>query len=93
MMAFSGEWHTRQSWYTADRTALLGYPGKNKHLRYTSFKHPGLEQGSVPVNRDAVYVIPSGYTVTAGVVIKARQIPAADPCAPILPLSQRKPPC
>lgn len=67
--AFGGEWPTLQRWYTDNRKSLLEYPGPNTGLSFTFLNHPELSS-MVPVNRDCIYVIPSGYTVSAGIAFK-----------------------
>jgi hypothetical protein len=68
--AFGGEWHSQQSYFTANRKKLLEYPGP-KAMSHTSF--PYVRNGrriDIPVNRAAIYVLPSGYTVEPHRVIK-----------------------
>jgi hypothetical protein len=68
---FGGQWHTQQSYYTENRKKLLGHPGPNAGMSFTSFPHPGKSPtAKIPVNRAGIYVIPSGYTVQAHVVFK-----------------------
>ena len=59
---FGGSWHAKD--FTQNRKNLLEYPGPNAGVSYSEFNYAnGSENMKVPVNRAAVYVIPSGYTV------------------------------
>lgn len=68
---FGGEWHAQQSYFTGNRKTLLGYPGPNEGVSFTSFAYPGdPSKPRVPVNRAGIYVIPSGYTVEPHLVFE-----------------------
>lgn len=68
---FGGEWHAQQSYFTENRKTLLQYPGPNQGSSFTSFSYSrNSSMVEIPVNRAAIYVIPSGYTVEAHLVFK-----------------------
>ncbi|MFT5131167.1 MAG: hypothetical protein ACI8W8_004803 [Rhodothermales bacterium] len=61
--AFGGKWHTRQSYFTVNRKKLLDHPGPSVARARSTI-------GEIPINRAAIYVIPSGYTVEPQLVFR-----------------------
>ena len=68
---FGGEWNAQQGYFTKNRKTLLEYPSPNAGSSYTSFDYSRDGRNfKIPINRGAIYVIPSGYTVKTHQKIK-----------------------